>query len=86
MTEEKRFSRYDASQDLRDCPEWTMRTYNCCGLNFQYREQKGSQCGFAFLNTGTNRSKLLALAEVHVILIPDCNGVYLPVAVVSRKG
>lgn len=54
------------------------RAYNCCGLEGTYLAAYSSCGGFAETKNPAIRQGLIQLAKEVDLLLPDCNGVYMP--------
>jgi len=67
------------------CFWYLTNTYNCCGLNGTYYTAEAGPCYMALLKDKNAQSDLLALARKEQILVPSCNGAYLPLQFVRER-
>ena len=68
-----------------ECILWNSANYDCCGLNGTYWATEAGDCLFSLLKDKNAQSELIALARREEVLVPSCNGAYLPFELFSRS-
>jgi hypothetical protein len=58
--------------------------FTCCGKFSNYVQ--GGFCLIAEMKDQRARSRILALAEDNEILVPTCNGAYVPAKIAFKEG
>ena len=63
----------------------TTNSTNCCGVTIVYNQYEVGPCYPALLKDKDVQSDFLALASKEHILVPSCNGAYLPFELVRNE-